>query len=136
MTEPRKPCNVDSWGRCRTHGQYAYRCIDRLEAELSAVKAERDAWESLAQHISENEGVADKEEMNRQVERRVAKPDYKWFASDHESHSSGAGKGGFAWAIISLGTLSLAYFGNQRLMGMAGRKLRERCPVCRGEVGQ
>lgn len=45
-------------------------------------------------------------------------------------------KGGFAWAIISLGTLSLAYFGNQRLMGMAGRKLRERCPVCRGEVGQ
>ncbi len=94
MTEPRKPCNVDSWGRCRTHGQYAYRCIDRLEAELSAVKAERDAWESLAQHISENEGVADKEEMNRQVERRVAKPDYKWFASDHESHSSGAGKGG------------------------------------------
>ena len=40
MTEPRKPCNVDSWGRCRTHGQYAYRCIDRLEAELSAVKAD------------------------------------------------------------------------------------------------
>ena len=46
------------------------------------------------------------------------------------------GEGGFAWAMLAIGMASLGYFGNQRLMGMAGRKLRERCPVCRGEVGQ
>ena len=46
------------------------------------------------------------------------------------------GEGGFAWAMLAIGMASLGYFGNQRLMRVAGRKLRERCPVCRGEVGQ
>ena len=46
------------------------------------------------------------------------------------------GEGGFAWAMLAIGMASLGYFGNQRLMQVAGRYLHDRCPVCRGEVGK
>jgi hypothetical protein len=55
--------------------------IDRLLAENERLHQERDAWHDLCVHITEYEGTTSIQELEKEVQKRIAEPDHKWFQS-------------------------------------------------------
>ncbi len=86
--------SVIPWGTvewCNTHHQLYLQCErDALKTENERLHQERDAWHDLCVHITEYEGTTSIQELEKEVQKRIADPNHKWFQS---SAPAGTGHG-------------------------------------------